>query len=777
MSDQKVQVILTGDASGLLKALQSSAAGTEAMAKQMESAVGGVATMLEKFAAPIAGFLGVLAGGHFLKEAISETAELGDAMAKGAQKAGVTVEALSGLAHAAKLSDVAFEDLVGGLTKLAKNMQEAVFTPTSKAAAAFKALGIEVQDANGHLRPTDQVLGDVAEKFSTFKDGADKTALAMNLFGKSGAQMIPLLNEGKEGISELTAEAKRLGITMTTEQAEAAERYKDNLERLEAVVTGLKRRIGDELIPTLDELNTTLIEDGPEAVSVLGVAAKGLVTAFKTVGFVIGAVIQTIISLGATAGNALSGVWTGAQWAIAGQFSKAKDAITSGFHDAHLAMQAGDTVIQKDWEAFGLSLNRLWDPNLAQKTPRKKRGEGNAPTPDGKQAKDKKETDNWLANYEALQAAEFEHWKNMEEISMDGLQKQEMQINLAYAKKLETAYQAGASEEELAALNNARLRDIEQARTDWAQKQAAERKKIAEEEAKEARRILEETGTAEQGFFDGLDQYIKRQGSIFQQFARASEQMLQGIENAFSRSIQGILTGQMTFGQAVKAVWTGIMGSISQAIAQIIAKWIVMKIAGAVLTKAELAESGVKTAALLSEGAAGAWAAYGWMPFVGAGLAMAQIALMEASVAAASLGALSTKGVAPEGSTGMTINAEGGYYTRPTVGLFGEKGPELVSPAVKFQDFASNLASNILAQERQAQVYGRQAAGYARAGAGGGLMADPPQVHVTLSNVTILDSSQRGLRQLGNHVLSALQAAGQERGQVLVPGQVFTGGM
>jgi TP901 family phage tail tape measure protein len=874
MSEQKVQVTISGDASGLLAALQQAAKGTEGMAKQMETAVGGVASMLEKFAAPIAGFLGVLAGGHFLKEAISETAELGDELSKGAQKAGVTVEALSGLAHAAKLSDVAFEDLVGALAKLAKNMQEAVFTPTSKAAAAFKALGIEVQDANGHLRPTDQVLGDVAEKFASFKDGAGKTAIAMNLFGKSGAQMIPLLNEGKEGIAELTAEAQRLGITMTTEQAEAAERYKDNLERVEAVVTGLKRRIGDELIPTLDELNTTLIEDGPQAVTVLGVAAKGLVTAFKTVGFVIGAVIQTIISLGATAGKAIGGVWTGAQWAIAGQFGKAKDAITEGFHDAHLAMQAGDTVIQKDWENFGVSLNRIWDPNLAGGGKRRKRGTGGAPSvlPDDASGQSgiltKEEIQARLAAIEAghQQEITLEQKKNAEllqankeyleeaaKISKDAAEgrfngdqaavealwqankdrrkraedqanqqyaisrqkmEEDLQAKLAsgeeggLAKRLETVrrqFQAIREENiklggkvsesviisaEDAAKNRART---EQIKEDLAElkRQLAELAQtkggpLTNGEMTEAmdrfgassvtasvavsklRQELHLDEGAIQGWNAGIREFLANGQNAFLNWKNAALSVMQGVENAFARGFQGILTMQMTLSQGLRSIWQGVTGAIIQMLAQLAAKWVVTAIAAKIF-KDSASDAAKDNAVAQQESAASTlWATYSGIPFVGPAIAAAFIAMMNASLVANAAGA-----------KGIVGAAEGGWFDRPTMAMIGEgKRPELVVPDVAFRDFAANLSANILAQERQAQGYGRQAAGYARgaADAGGGAGA-MQEVHVHMAGVSVLDSSRRGLQQLGNHVLDALQVVGGQRGQVLVPGRVVTGGM
>ena len=67
--------------------------------------------------------------------------------------------------------------------------------PADKNAKAFKALGISVKDNEGNLRSSEEVFLDVADKFSKMEDGAGKTTLAIKLFGKSGADLIPLLNQ------------------------------------------------------------------------------------------------------------------------------------------------------------------------------------------------------------------------------------------------------------------------------------------------------------------------------------------------------------------------------------------------------------------------------------------------------------------------------------------------------------------------------------------------------------------------------------------------------
>lgn len=161
-----------------------------------------------------------------------------------AQKAGVGVAALSGLTHAAEQSEVSQDQLVLGLTKLSKTMAEA--------SRGSRVLGVSFRDQQGNLRMTDDVLLDLAERFQMMPDGARKTALAMQLFGKSGADLIPFLNQGRKGITELIAEAERLGLIISTRMARQADQFNDALSNIGKAARGVANGIAIELLPTLN---------------------------------------------------------------------------------------------------------------------------------------------------------------------------------------------------------------------------------------------------------------------------------------------------------------------------------------------------------------------------------------------------------------------------------------------------------------------------------------------------------------------------------------------
>ncbi|WIG51007.1 MAG: hypothetical protein OJF48_001924 [Afipia sp.] len=182
-----------------------------------------------------------------------------DKMGKAAQKMGIPVEELSKLQHAANLSDVSLDQLGTGVGKLSKNLVEGIGNPSTAAARSLAALGISAKDSSGQLRPTSDVISDIAEKFSGMKDGAGKTALAMNLFGKSGAELIPMLNSGKTGLQEMKDEAAKLGLTITDKTAKAAEQFNDDLTRLKAAKEGVAMVITARLAPALADISSRFV--------------------------------------------------------------------------------------------------------------------------------------------------------------------------------------------------------------------------------------------------------------------------------------------------------------------------------------------------------------------------------------------------------------------------------------------------------------------------------------------------------------------------------------
>jgi len=334
-------------------------------------------------------------------------ATVGDDLEEMSQRTGVSVEALSELGFAADIAGSDLETLETGI----KHMQRAIVEAAGGSESAQQALaklGVSAADLAG-LSPDEQFKR-MADGIARIEDPALRVAVAMQIFGRSGTKLIPLLAGGAAGIEALQEQARRLGLTISAETAHDAAELNDALDSLWRVVRQGVFTIGSALAPTLKELAeritriivtaTDWIKRNREvvvwalkvaaavaatgiALIVLGVAVSGIGaalgllarvisgvgTVFGIIGAAIGAllspiglVVAAVVGLGGAllvtsgaGGEALS-------WLMA-QFTRLRDwvgKVVGGISDA---LAAGDITLAA--QVLWLSLKVIWQQGVA----------------------------------------------------------------------------------------------------------------------------------------------------------------------------------------------------------------------------------------------------------------------------------------------------------------------------------------------------------------------------------------------------------------------------
>lgn len=183
------------------------------------------------------------------KDAASESGQL-------SRVTGSTITQASQLRFAAEETGVSFSSLSLGMKTFSKNLGGAA-GDAKKSAAMVAQLGFSFKDAQGNIKPTADLLPELADKFKNMADGPAKTALAMKLFGKQGAEMIKTLNKGSEGLKELADESDKTGNTLDDTSA-----YKKQLQaqrEFHAAITGVKVQLGQALMPVLTAFSLFLV--------------------------------------------------------------------------------------------------------------------------------------------------------------------------------------------------------------------------------------------------------------------------------------------------------------------------------------------------------------------------------------------------------------------------------------------------------------------------------------------------------------------------------------
>jgi hypothetical protein len=281
--------------SGKLKGLKGAAATARGGLTQMASSASSLLSPIRALV-PAVSAVGLVS---MAKNALDNA----DALSKMAQRTGASVEGLSKFQKAAELSDSSIEGVGKGLTQLSKSMVAAK-DGTGAQAEAFNQLGISLKNADGSLRSTEDVMLDLAERFKAMPDGAEKTATAMRLLGKSGADLIPMLNMGREGI-------EKLGGSMTTEFAQRAAAFNDKITEMGQKFGELGIKLGEGLLPALESLANSLLGlidafsalPAPVQLALIAILAFGpqLVAIANIIGGAVGLIKAALITI--SAGN------------------------------------------------------------------------------------------------------------------------------------------------------------------------------------------------------------------------------------------------------------------------------------------------------------------------------------------------------------------------------------------------------------------------------------------------------------------------------------------
>lgn len=318
------------------------AANVARLRQDMDNAASVVQSATAKMqkAAEIAGqALGVLGVGlsltaftGFIRNAI----DTADALDEMSGRVGVGAKELSMLQLAYKQAGMGNEAMASSLAKLSREMADGN--------AGLRALGVNTRNADGSLRGTTAVLLDVADKFQGMEEGAAKTALAMEIFGKSGAEMVPLLSSGSEGIAEMTAMAEKLGLVIEDSTAAQAGKFNDTLELLGLGVQGVGSRIAAQLLPTLTGLTGAFLESMTSGDRLKGVA-DFLANSLKIL-FTIGVGgVEVFNSLGKSLGGGVAAILA----VLRGDFAGAKRILDESKTDIEAGWSSAAKTISAAW--------------------------------------------------------------------------------------------------------------------------------------------------------------------------------------------------------------------------------------------------------------------------------------------------------------------------------------------------------------------------------------------------------------------------------------------
>lgn len=169
---------------------------------------------------------------------IGKSIILADELDKMSQKTGMSVETLSQLKYAADLSNTSMETLEKGIRGMSRTVIEAI-SGNKEASETFVNLGVDLFDNEKHLKNNERLFFEVANSLSKMENGAIKTGLATKVLKDRNGELIPMLNEGEDGLHRMMLAADQMGLTISTQTAKDVDALMDELERFKAMLNGI----------------------------------------------------------------------------------------------------------------------------------------------------------------------------------------------------------------------------------------------------------------------------------------------------------------------------------------------------------------------------------------------------------------------------------------------------------------------------------------------------------------------------------------------------------
>ena len=377
-------VSILGDSKDLDKAFDDVKKKTSDLGKSIQDTgkkVGNVGKGMTKW---VTGPIAAVGGGLFALA--QKTANAGDEIQKMALRTGFSTEALSEYKHAAELSGTSLESMENGV----KRMQRSIFDLERGLATqteAFEAMGLAIEDVQG-LSPEEQ-FNKVTMALADVEDESRRAALAQQVFGRAGTELLPMLASGADGIEAMRQEARDLGIVFDQEAADAAAQFNDDMDRLKKGFAGVFQELGQQLIPLMTEKLIPAIKENiiplvkqfgerigkllewfanldPKLRGII-LGAVGLAAALGPVLMVLGPIITAIGALVSPIGLvvvAIAGLTAAFVylWNTNEKFRDTVTAIWEGIKKTAIAIFEG---LKKFWENWGETIlavaKRIWD--------------------------------------------------------------------------------------------------------------------------------------------------------------------------------------------------------------------------------------------------------------------------------------------------------------------------------------------------------------------------------------------------------------------------------
>lgn len=260
---------------------------TDSKAKGLMDSIGGGVKAVA--GAAVAVGAATAAGATAIYGMASKAAEATDTIDKMSQKIGVSRTAYQELDFVLSQSGTSVDKMQSGMKSLTTAI-DGVSTGNKAAIENFQKLGVSAVDANGNLRNQEDVLFDTIDAFQKMEDGTEKARLAQELFGRTGTELMPLLNGQAGSIGEMRKQAHELGLVISDDAVDAGVKFTDTIDQMKRSFGSVVTQIGVKVMPMIQQAADWVLANMPMIQKVVG-------KAFEIIGAGVSIVVNFIAQL------------------------------------------------------------------------------------------------------------------------------------------------------------------------------------------------------------------------------------------------------------------------------------------------------------------------------------------------------------------------------------------------------------------------------------------------------------------------------------------------
>lgn len=700
---------------------------------EVDDLLGGWPSRLAKLATSATGtFTAITLAVGALKDMTVKAGAAAEQIGNLAQASGISTTFLQGLQFSLEQAGIGSDAAVTSMRILSRQMEQAQDS-TSETAYKFAELGIIITEQS----TSEEVLAQIAQAFSQMEDGAKKTAMATEFFGRAGSQLIPILNKGAAGLDEMAGAAKRFGVALDPEALKALKAVDDATDKLNATSQGLVNTWTIKLAPAVtawQNLKATVVEFSNFLSREMIASATKMVAYIAGSGRLIGAHLAAGLAIGEEAVRRTSAELMAAKKAITDDIN-ATIALTEA--EKHGAEVTANTVVPAKKKLVDMlanarresaEINFQWEMNnrvLAESARR---------------------TNLWISLEQQVIQEVDTLTSSTDQFNAEMAQRQQVtQAVIASNAELAQRSAANAIADEQAALAADKAKAdsgfaLAQARYQADQSifksnEAVRAARLAQIDADAAYQVEKSTGTeaallaiqqtAQAQRIAVAQQFPTFMDQQFKHMQDAATQAFANIQSAFANSVANMIVHGGTFTAFMQQMAVTILSTMVQLATQMLVKWVATQIGmqtlqettdAARLSSHTIAETGRSAATIaankvivastvISTIAAGqvtlgammavvtaaaailyaAATAAATVPFgqpIAGALIVAATTMGLAGAAALIAGGAALAGVATAAAATLAVPAaaEGGIVTGPTLLMAGEAGPEAIVP-------------------------------------------------------------------------------------------------